>query len=574
MAKLTWRAYGFPFVALGLCGWVPLVLVPVLGSLVAEGDGLVEAQVPQKRDQTREERLYEIRLQEAELALQRARMRRDRSEREYQEAQKLFAEDVIPLPELNESRREYERASLQYEEAGIYQEKMKLYFLRAATNISIVEAKKYRTPDGRRMVQVTLENTSDLGQGMTLNKDLSREQVAALLEIQNLIVSISTAGGQRETEAARPSLEPVPVKEEGKEPTASAPEPPTGGSSQAQGVIVGEPYEIIIPSLKLGERKALTFRLLQDLEEVGVALSFLETQRTTSIMLRKEALQDIPTINSGQFSQEGDLGSRIAFDIILERLAEEEKTFRLAVINLPQEFDFSFIDPATKASLNQVKFTQETTKQSLDLSIAIPEKLSRELVDQNIEFYVFVTDAEAFKSINDLRRKYGEKPFDLEDINQIEGNKVMLELVPRGEGALEILVVKTYEEIKTGQEAVVRVDLFNTGTLPVEEVETVMTPPYQWEAQVSPPVIQKIEPGEKEPIHIAIIPPKELGVGEYDLYVEASGMVGSDKVEAEEKNITIRVTARANIFGNALLIGGVMLLVVGIAVVSIKVSRR
>jgi uncharacterized membrane protein len=303
-------------------------------------------------------------------------------------------------------------------------------------------------------------------------------------------------------------------------------------------------------------------------------MSFLENQRTTSIVLRKEALQDIPTINSAQFSQEGNLGTKVAFDIILERLAEDEKTFRLAVINIPQEFDFSFVDPSTQASLNQVKFTQEATKQSLNLIIAIPEKLSQELVDQTIEFYVFVTDTEAFKSINALRRKYGEQPFETEDINQIKGNKVMLELIPRGEGALEVLVVKTYEEIKTGQQAIVRVDLFNTGTLPVQQIQTTMTLPYQWDAQVSPAFIEQIEPGEKEPIHITIMPPKELGVGEYDLYVEAEGQVGKDKVESEEKNITIRVTARANILGNALLIGGLIVLVVGVAVVSIKVSRR
>jgi uncharacterized membrane protein len=303
-------------------------------------------------------------------------------------------------------------------------------------------------------------------------------------------------------------------------------------------------------------------------------MSFLETQRTTSIVLRKEALQDIPTINSAQFSQEGNLGTKVAFDIILERLAEEEKIFRLVVINIPQEFDFSFVDPMTRASLNQVKFTQETSKQSLDLIIAIPEKLSRELVDQTIEFYVFITDVEGFQYINTLRRKYGEEPFKLEDINQIKGNKVMLELIPRGEGELEVLVVKTYEEIKTGQEAIMRVDLFNTGTLPVQEVKTLLTLPYEWEAKISPSLIQEIEPGEKEPVHITILPPKELGIGEYELYVESEGQVGNDKVESEEKNITIRVTARANILGNTVLIGGLILLVVGIAVVSIKVSRR
>lgn len=503
---------------------------------------------PQAGEQTREERLYEIKLQEAELALERAQISRDRYEREYEEAQKLFEEDVIPLPELSESRRAYERAALEFEAAKIYRETMKLEFLRAATNISIIQARKYRTSDGRRVVEIVLENTSDVRQGLSLNKDLTREQVAALLEIQNLIVSLSVAGGQKQTEAGDPAL--------------------------PQEVVVGEPYESLIPSLKLGERKSLQFRLLQDLEEVGVVMRFLETQRTASIVLRKEALQDIPSINSAQFSQEGDLGAKVAFDIILERLAEEEKTFRLAVINLPKEFDFSFVDPATHASLNQVKFTQQTTKQSLNLSIPIPEKLSRELVGRNIEFYVFVTDPEAFRSIGELRRKYGDAPFKLEDISRIKGNKVMLELIPRGEGELEILAVKTYEEIKTGQQTVVRVDLFNTGTLPVEEVTTVMTPPYEWQAKVSPALIQEIEPGEKEPVHITVTPPKALGVGEYDLYVEAWGMVASEKVEAQQKNITIRVTARANILGNALLIGGLMVLVVGIAVVSIKVSRR
>ena len=56
--------------------------------------------------------------------------------------------------------------------------------------------------------------------------------------------------------------------------------------------------------------------------------------------------------------------------------------------------------------------------------------------------------------------------------------------------------------------------------------------------------------------------------------VEAAGFVGNEKVEAQEKDITIRVGARANILRNALIIGGVIALVVGVAITSIRVSRR
>ena len=560
-----------------------VVIEGIIGVMLCafSGGGLSSpVSAEEKQAQTREERLYQVKLREAELALSRAAMRLNRYKREHEEAQALFKEDVIALQETNEALRKYKSAELAYEKAKIYLQKMKLYFLRAATHISIVEAKKYRTAEGRRIVEITLENTSNIAQGMTLHKDLSKEEVAALLEIQNLIISISTPGGRVEREEGTPSEPRVGEEREGEEldsgPRKSQEEgrTPSGQVSIRQGVVVGEPYEIIVPSLKFGQRKILTFRLLQDLEEVGVTMSFLEIQRTTSVVLRKESLQDVPTINSAQFSQEGGLGAKVAFDIMLERLAEEEKTFRLVVINFPQEMDFSFVDPATQASLTQVKFTQETSKQSLNLVIAIPEKLSRELVDRTIEFYVFVVDAEAFKAITKLRQKYGENPFELEDINKIKGNKVMLELIPRGVGELETIVAKSYEEIKTGEDVTVRVDVFNTGTLPVQDVKMEVSLPYEWEAKVTPPLIQEIEAGEKEPVHIRIMPPKDLGVGEYDVYVEAEGQVENEKIESPEKNITIRVGAKAKILRNAALISGVILFVVGVAVFSIKISRR
>jgi len=195
-------------------------------------------------------------------------------------------------------------------------------------------------------------------------------------------------------------------------------------------------------------------------------------------------------------------------------------------------------------------------------------------VDQTIEFYVFVTDMEGFQQISELNRRTGNQPAQLEDISAVKGSKERFELIPRGKGALETIIANRYQEIKIGEEVSVRVDLLNTGTLEVEDVHLILTPPLDWTYATVPDTLARILPGEKEPVNITLTPPDGLGVSEYDVRVEAAGYVGEEKVEAQEKDITIRVEARANILRNALIIGGVIALVIGVAVGSIKASRR
>ena len=457
---------------------------------------------------TKEQRLYEIQLREAQWQVDNAKLEMETQLSNYEENKDLFEQNIRTLDEVNSYQRDYQRAKLAYDRAVISLEETQLSFLRQATHIAIVEAKKYRTPEGYRKVEITIANASNLDQAMSLNPDRTAAEVKALLEIQNVHVTIE----------------------------------------RNDNLIVGDPYEHLIPSLKLDEQVVLTFRLLSDLDDVTVALTAQNGDRDEfPIVLRKESLQDIPTINSVQFSQEGDLNSRVRYDLILERLAEDEKTFRLAVVNLPREIDFAFLDNATNASLTQLKFSEEVTRQQLELELQIPEKLSRRFVDQTVEFYVFITDQEGFSQISELNRKYGNKPMELEDINTVKGNKERFELIPRGKGALETIIANRYQEIKVDEQVTIRVDLLNTGTLEVEEAHLAILPPLGWTHSATPDTIARILPGEKEPITITLYPPEGMGVSEYDVRVEAAGFVGNEKVDAQEKDITIRVEARANI---------------------------
>ena len=167
-----------------------------------------------------------------------------------------------------------------------------------------------------------------------------------------------------------------------------------------------------------------------------------------------------------------------------------------------------------------------------------------------------------------------DQAVELAGLNAIKGNKERFELIPRGQGALETIISNRYQEIKIGEEVTVRVDLLNTGTLEVDDVHVILTPPLGWTYASVPDTIAHILPGEKEPVNLSLTPPDDLGVSEYGIRVEAFGYEGEEKIEAQEKDITIRVEARANIFRNVLIIGGVIALVIGVAIGSIKVSRR
>jgi hypothetical protein len=263
-----------------------------------------------------------------------------------------------------------------------------------------------------------VKNASNMAQATSLNPGKSAEEMAALLEIQNITVSIESSSG----------------------------------------LTVAEPYEMELSSLKLGEESSLTFGLLEDRESVVVSMHLQDAKlEDIHIVLRRESLQDIPTINSVQFSQEGDLNTTVRYDLILERLAEDEKTFRLALINLPREIDPAFLDPASGASLTQVKFSESTTRQQLELELQIPEKLSRRYVDETMEFHVFITDQEGFQQIAELNRTYGDKIVPVEEIAEVKGSREVFQLIPRGKAILECIIPKRYQEIKTDEEVVVRV---------------------------------------------------------------------------------------------------------------------
>ena len=483
---------------------------------------------------THQVRIDRLAIRQAQLEMVQAMLERDRAKRQWTLFKTLQEEGLIAAMQVDEALRDYEDQKIRYEQAVLNVERVKLQQLKKAIHISIAEAKKYRDENAELMAEITLVNNSNLNMARIVEPDMREPDIVKLLEVQNILVSLKAESG----------------------------------------ALVSRPYEATIPELKFKRKAILTFGLLRDLEEITVSLSYLDLEILRKVTLTKEATLLFPRIESAQFSQEGILGTKVRYDIAMEHLGEEERTFHLAVVNLPREVDSFFINPTTQARIAQVKFSGVIPKQEIELELAIPEKLTRSYVNKRIEFFAYVTDAPGFKAISAFKEKYGDTPVSEEELNTVEGSSVTLELIPRGVGKLELIIPNRFQEIKVGEKVTVRLDVQNTGTLEVNNVKLDLSLPYQWQAEAVPALLKEIRADEKQSVVVRVTPATELGVGEYDIRFIARGEVGSERVESPEKIVSIRVETRTNIIGIAILVGALIMLVLAIAIISIKISRR
>ncbi|OHB63347.1 MAG: hypothetical protein A2168_02515 [Planctomycetes bacterium RBG_13_50_24] len=497
-----------------------------------------------KTTKTRTELLNELSLRTAQVTLEHAQEANDRYESAYKNAQMLFDKRIISQKELDEALSAYTQAQQQLKQANIQLERTKLSFLANATHITIMEAKKYYDGEGRRMLDLVLKNTSNLTQAASAlgladgdsdsgSEWQSPEQIQALLDIENIIVSIISDSAS-----------------------------------------IGKPYEQIIPLLRYGREEKRTFILLTDVQEAGVKLKYLDQDVIEKIYLEKESLQEIPTVVASQFSQEGQLGTDINYRLDLEMLVTSDTSFSLLVTNLPPQINFSFVDSSSGARITSVRFTELVSKHDLALRVSIPQKLEVEMIDKTINFELWVVTAKQAEVLNELKKENANQEIPAGRFAQIKAGRVDLALIPKGTGRLDILINNLFEEIKPGQDVDIKADLHNDGTLTLFNIVPEISSPLGWKAEVLPKLVEKLSPDDKQSIQIHLAPGADVGVGEYEAQIEAKGQSGSEVVEALEKRLKVRISAETNITATLVLVLGLVVLITGIVFVGVKLSRR
>ncbi|MEW6605992.1 MAG: NEW3 domain-containing protein [bacterium] len=323
--------------------------------------------------------------------------------------------------------------------------------------------------------------------------------------------------------------------------------------------IIAKPYEVKINSLDFDENKNIIFTLLPDckgIKDVTVLLRYHNANIVKNIHMTQDKKQSELKIESNQFAQEGALGSNLVYELNIDATAGgAEGTFYLEVKNLPKEIEYHFTDPVTNARLTQIKITQEepkTTLQKIQLILYLPEKLNPSLIEKSIYFYVVLSNKE-------------EPKYSL---------KYPLELIPKGVGKLDILSSNFYYEVKPTQEAKIKIEVKNCGTLELKNIKIDITSPYEWRKNLTPEIIERIHPDKKQEVIISLVPPINVNVGEYEAKIKASCEVNNKEVKSPEKIVRINVKKEAKVGVNLTLIGIISLIMIAVVIFMIKITRR
>ena len=406
----------------------------------------------------------------------------------------------------------------------------KIHLEEDTRHISILSAKKFRV-DNQMMVTIQLKNTSTTE---AMPSNATPEEIAAANEIRGIYVSLLDA---------------------------------------VDSTNIVKPYEEKIAVLGYNETVELTFQLQKDVDSVKVSMKYPEIPEpdTRLIYLQKESALDVVNVSSLRFSQEGNLGSSVTYDLTLDRLAETENTFQLRVINLLNRLSFEFQDPETKSRQSQVKFTQEQSKRNLSLIVYLPEELDASYLDSTLEFYVAVLDESEANELGGVNNR-----LDLPDdkIASIQGGVERFELIPKGVPEIEVFVQNAFQTTKIGEQVNMTATLKNIGTRDLVDIRMLVDVNPDWKYTVSPEVIGSLGRNEETEIQLTLNPPADITVGEYQAKLNAEVTVDNRKFQARDRSITVKVESKSQMSVTTLLFGALILLMIGIVIVTIRISRR
>ena len=483
---------------------------------------------------TEAQRLLE--LKRLDLALKDAKAKRDRAKLLYDQG--LGAQAT------------YEAAEIGYHQAQVDFQQSFLRLFAEAPRLDVTSAIKYQKPDGSKYVRVTVKNNS----GVVLDyklfgiaaEDVQLPDQVKMRELTDIRVSLKEAASlSGSTVTPNQAAGPIP------------------------GAVISDPYSAFIPKLAVGEQNTLDFGLLKDVDALEVGLYYNGREEERQIYLEKDPSANMVSMSAEEVSLEADLGSQATYDLHLEQFTKSSNPFALVTLNLPQQIARDFVEPTSGSRLYQVRFPEGVTSQKLQLKLYLPDKVDeRVTLDKPLAFWALVMDASQAQQ-TDASKTYADT-----QVEALKCGKVRLQLIPRGVGKIEVSAPSLYQEIRVTETVELNLTVKNIGTRIVHNIHVSSENPLNWRTFVSPETVPQLEPNQEEVVKLKVLPPSDVGVGDYEVKIKTDAISDNRKVPTQDQSDRIHVMAPPNVKTTAALIGLLLVTVGGIVVFGIRLTRR
>lgn len=460
------------------------------------------------------------------LGLKRAKDSFENAKNEYDRQKQLFEKQLISKSELDRAKNNYGDAEVNY-----LQSMLAVMFEQQYVTVS--KAIKYQDSSGKRHVRLTIENLSGGSEEFKKLVNLEDDVFKSLKMDAIIGVYVSLQNNDQ--------------------------------------AVISNPYETKINELIYGKPVTVDFILLQDVDAVTVSMIYGKgSQRNLKIFLQKDASANKVVLNSEQFAQEVELGQSTTYNFSLELFSGTDNTFRLEVLNLPQQINRYFVDPSTSARLSQIRFAENTRTKQAGLKLFLPDRPSDEIqMDKAIPFYVLVLPAG-----QDIKNLTTNKIWTKDEVEALNVGYLKLELVPRGIGKLIVRLPQLYYSVTSGKEIEVTLDVINDGTRALNNVKIDADPPLNWTKNIDPQIISKLDINEEKKQNLTFTPPADVTSGKYEIRLRSTSLSNNQQVTAEDKIITVEIIAERNVIGTIIIVILILGLVGGMIVFGIKLSKK
>lgn len=508
-----------------------LALIPVFVAIIAASVGA--------QDDSKEVRTMKLRLKEAKLALEQAEADLAKAKSTYKEAEDLFSQGLYNKVELANAEDSYNMASLAKEQAVIDLEKTRLTFLNDALHVTLQKAALYRDDEGHRHALLTLRNSSNIAKILDEDGAYSDQEKRALLTIENLAVRI-----------------------------------------YHEGKLIGRPFEFRVPRLGYSQTRKVDFVLQRETESVAVNLAYADTLVQMPVFLEKEATEDRVQVEAVQFSLEGELGTRVSYELELERFVDDNKTFTLDVLNLPADYTYEYHEYDMEGGgsrdrrVSRIRFKKGSTAKTIRLYVNMPKEIEKDLLNAKFTFFVLVLDRFASQRLGALKEAGQGRALNREDLDSAAISYEALELIPRGRAEITIAASNLFHKVSLKDLIEFSFNLHNTGTVKLDHVRVYLTLPIDWTANATPEKNITLDVEEKKRVDVEVVPAADLVAGDYEIKLETRTLHEGREIEAGAKIMRIQVEGKSNFLIGAILMLALIGMVVGVAVMTIKVSRR
>ena len=459
----------------------------------------------------------------AVLGLVRVRSEYERIRAELARVRTLNAQGYLSRSELESREAEFARARVDYLQQA-------LATVSAAMHVTIGRALKRRDPSGGITVWITLQNLGAI--------DLETATVSAAIDtalaaqlhadaIDNVFVSLRSEVG-------------------------------------AHGAGISIPYEARIPHLNRMQHATVSFKLVRDVDELVVSVSYGGHSDEHRIALEPDAGDEQISVQSIQFSQEADLGTEATFDLRLRRGSPNRNgTIRLRVTRLPPEISYEFRDPATRARVTQMRFPDGESEKVLQFVVKLPDRESGSVkVDRAIQFAVHAGRDSASTEAGKVR-----------DSAARSGNDALLELIARGTGKADVRAENLFHDVRSGDSARVHLTITNSGSRRLDGIRVVADAPMEWRTRAVPATIDSLKEGDTKQVDVVLVAPESAQVGDYEARIHvASNARGA--LASEEKVVRVHVSAPGNRWFMMGALTLVIVTVVGTVWLTTRLARR